>query len=147
MKWLAAIFTFVLISSYSLGAYAQEDVNCDDFDTKQEVMEFWFDNGYSATNDPHNLDGDRDGYPCEVTKGDYDEFISGGTPEETEEPGDERNFDNTDHTGNNGTTGNTGNAGEAMPDTASDHLAAILASAGLAAAGALLFFRRKKAQE
>ncbi len=31
-------------------------------------MEFWHSNGYSATNDPHDLDRDNDGLPCEVKK-------------------------------------------------------------------------------
>ncbi len=43
-------------------------------------MEFWHSNGYSATNDPHDLDRDNDGLPCEVKKGDYDQFLASKQP-------------------------------------------------------------------
>lgn len=42
-------------------------------------MEFWHSNGYSATNDPHDLDRDNDGLPCEV-KRDYDQFLASKQP-------------------------------------------------------------------
>lgn len=41
------------------------DMNCADFSSQSEVDEFWNDNDYSASNDPHNLDGESDGDPCE----------------------------------------------------------------------------------
>ncbi|MFJ5714200.1 hypothetical protein [Neobacillus sp. NPDC093127] len=48
---------------------------CHDFSNSRELMVFWYTNGYSATNDPYNLDNDKDGYPCKVTKESYDFFL------------------------------------------------------------------------
>jgi hypothetical protein len=41
------------------------DRNCSDFATQAEAQAFWDAKGYSASNDPHNLDGDGNGIPCE----------------------------------------------------------------------------------
>ncbi|WP_079477000.1 thermonuclease family protein [Marinococcus halophilus] len=41
------------------------DMDCADFSSQSEVEEFWDDNDYGANNDPHNLDGESDGDPCE----------------------------------------------------------------------------------
>ncbi|MGG1675926.1 excalibur calcium-binding domain-containing protein [Neobacillus sp. NRS-1170] len=74
------VLVTVLLAAILLGnqpkALAFTDMDCKDFSSKQAVMDFWYSNGYSASNDPHRLDGDNDGYPCEVTAGDYSSFIS-----------------------------------------------------------------------
>ncbi|PGK39822.1 cell wall anchor protein, partial [Bacillus anthracis] len=79
-KLLVSATAFTLLTvGYSSSAFAAKnpnDKNCGHFKNKQEVMEFWHNNGYSATNDPHDLDRDHDGLPCEVKKGDYDQFIA-----------------------------------------------------------------------
>lgn len=79
-KLLVSATAFTLLTvGYSSSAFAAKnpnDKNCGHFKNKQEVMEFWHSNGYSATNDPHDLDRDNDGLPCEVKKGDYDQFIA-----------------------------------------------------------------------
>ncbi|MCA9372703.1 thermonuclease family protein [Candidatus Woesebacteria bacterium] len=41
------------------------DYDCGDFSSKSEVMQFWNTCGFSASYDPHRLDGDNDGDPCE----------------------------------------------------------------------------------
>jgi LPXTG-motif cell wall-anchored protein len=121
-KWFAALLTFVLLSSmYSIGAQAQDTKNCGDFASKQEVMDFWYSNGYSATNDPHNLDGDADGYPCEVSKGEYESYISNKQ--------------------------GTGGTGGTLPNTASNNVQMMLMGAGIVAVGVVLLFRRKKLME
>nr|WP_223592736.1 excalibur calcium-binding domain-containing protein [Neobacillus bataviensis] len=70
----------MLLAALQLGnqpkALAFTDKDCKDFSSKQAVIEFWYSNGYSASNDPHRLDGDNDGYPCEVSAGDYSSFIA-----------------------------------------------------------------------
>jgi hypothetical protein len=71
----SVMFTaFLLVNQPKAQAFT--DKNCSDFSSKQAVMEFWYNNNYSATNDPHNLDGDNDGYPCEVSAGDYSSFTA-----------------------------------------------------------------------
>lgn len=83
-KLLASATAFTLLTvGYSSAAFAEKnpnDKNCSHFKNKQEVMEFWHSNGYSATNDPHDLDRDNDGLPCEVKKGDYDQFLASKQP-------------------------------------------------------------------
>jgi hypothetical protein len=39
--------------------------DCTDFATQQEAQDFWDRKGYSSTNDPHGLDPDGNGIPCE----------------------------------------------------------------------------------
>jgi glucan-binding YG repeat protein len=68
---------FVLLFGFSTNANAiSGDKDCGDFSSKQAVMDFWYNYGYSASYDPHDLDRDNDGYPCEVSKGDYDNYLS-----------------------------------------------------------------------
>ncbi|MDQ0427723.1 outer membrane biosynthesis protein TonB [Planomicrobium stackebrandtii] len=52
-------------------ALANSDKECGDFSTTEEVLAFWYENGYSADNDPHDLDVDNDGLPCEVSQSEY----------------------------------------------------------------------------
>lgn len=74
------------------------DRNCGDFNgDAQAVMQFWYDHGYSAENDPSNLDGDADGLPCEVTTEGWEDFVASqevkkeetATPEPEETEGSE----------------------------------------------------------
>ncbi|WP_396653865.1 excalibur calcium-binding domain-containing protein [Metabacillus litoralis] len=65
----------ILFSGFQV-THAQ-DMNCTDFtNDPQGLMDFWHSNGYSATNDPHDLDRDNDGLPCEVSQADYDEYVA-----------------------------------------------------------------------
>ncbi|RKN53553.1 excalibur calcium-binding domain-containing protein [Bacillus sp. S66] len=184
MKKLLASATAVtlLTVGYSSAAFAEKnpnDKNCGHFKNKQEVMEFWHSNGYSATNDPHDLDRDNDGLPCEVKKGDYNQFLASkqttkkdeNKPQEQtkQEPAKQENTKQENSKQNNQTTNNkqeqtkpqttaketkkntntvvkkeTRKQGEKLPNTASNGVTMMLASLGLALAGSVLMFRRKK---
>ncbi|WP_416809153.1 excalibur calcium-binding domain-containing protein [Bacillus thuringiensis] len=189
MKKLLASATAVtlLTVGYSSAAFAEKnpnDKNCSHFKNTQEVMEFWHSNGYSATNDPHDLDRDNDGLPCEVKKGDYDQFLASkqttkkdeNKPQEQtkqentkQEPAKQENNKQENSKQNNQTTNNkqeqtkpqttaketkkntnavvkkeTKKQGEKLPNTASNGVTMMLASLGLALAGSVLMFRRKK---
>lgn len=109
------------------GTFAEvNDKDCGDFSSHQEVMEFWYVNGYSAQYDPHRLDGDEDGLACEVSASEYENFVaskkSADAVEDVQEEAE----------------------GEKMPDTASSNPLMILVGASAAAVGSLLFFRRKR---
>jgi len=69
-----AVFAFFIFDAAKADAFTDKD--CKDFSSKQSVMEFWYSNGYSATNDPHRLDRDNDGLPCEVSSGEYHSYVS-----------------------------------------------------------------------
>ena len=63
-------------STSSSTPIVNSDKDCTDFASYDEVVEYWNKKGYSATNDPENLDGwgngvVDDGIPCEVPSG-YD---------------------------------------------------------------------------
>lgn len=173
-KLLVSATAFTLLTvGYNSSAFAEKnpnDKNCGNFSNKQEVMEFWHSNGYSATNDPHDLDRDNDGLPCEVKKGDYDKFLASKQTtnkdenKQQEQTKQENNKqDNTKQ--NNQSTNNkqeqtavketkkntstvakkdTKKQGEKLPNTASNSITMMLASLGLALAGSILMFRRKK---
>ncbi|PEX90566.1 excalibur calcium-binding domain-containing protein [Bacillus cereus] len=177
-KLLVSATAFTLLTvGYSSSAFAAKnpnDKNCGHFKNKQEVMEFWHSNGYSATNDPHDLDRDNDGLPCEVNKGDYDQFVASkqttkqeeNKPQENtkqentkQEPAKQENTkqepakqENTKPQTTNETKKDTNTAvktedkkqGEKLPNTASNGVTMMLASLGLAAIGSVLMFRRKK---
>ena len=170
-KLLASATAFTLLTvGYSSAAFAEKnpnDKNCSHFKNKQEVMEFWHSNGYSATNDPHDLDRDNDGLPCEVKKGDYDQFLASKQPTKKDEnkPQEQVKQENTKQEPvkqentqqNNQATTNkqeqtkqtavkaeTKKQGEKLPNTASNGVTMMLASAGLVLAGSILIFLRKK---
>ncbi|MGO1059771.1 excalibur calcium-binding domain-containing protein [Planococcus sp. FY231025] len=128
-KTVLAGSMFLMMFTGASGAYAETtDKDCADFSSREEMMQFWYSNGYSAINDPHRLDGDGDGLACEVSKSEYDAFVAAQT-------GD----------ANGGTTpGEETAEGEKLPATASSNPLIILIGAGAAAAGSLLLFRRKR---
>ncbi|ANU16406.1 cell surface protein [Planococcus maritimus] len=128
-KGITGIFMgslLVMSASLNVAADEHDDKNCDDFSSHEEVMEFWYTNGYSAENDPHDLDRDNDGLACEVSQSEYDDYVAsqeaaGSDDEAVEEE-----------------------EGAALPDTASNGPLMMLFGAGVAGAGSLLLFRRKK---
>lgn len=91
-------------------------------------MAFWYENGYSASNDPHGLDRDNDGLACEVSQSEYDNYVAS---QETDDSSDEA------------ATEEETEEGAALPNTASNGPLMMLFGAGLAGAGSLLLFRRK----
>jgi hypothetical protein len=67
-------------------AATRNDKDCSDFASYDEVVTYWNSKGYSATNDPENLDGwgngnVDDGIPCEAPSG-YDKTKINNSPEQ-----------------------------------------------------------------
>lgn len=129
-KGIAGIlFGSLLFIATTLSVGAEVDRDCGDFANNDEVMAFWYENGYSAENDPHDLDRDNDGLACEVSQGEYDNYVAsqdGENAVDDEEEGTENEEE-----------------GAALPDTASNGPLMMLFGAGVAGAGSLLLFRRK----
>ncbi|EJP84682.1 excalibur calcium-binding domain-containing protein [Bacillus cereus] len=72
-KLLASATAFTLLTiGYSSAAFAakspNDTKNCEHFKSQQEAQAFWDQNGYGVGNDPHRLDNDKDGVPCENYK-------------------------------------------------------------------------------
>ncbi|AUD13182.1 cell surface protein [Planococcus sp. MB-3u-03] len=126
-------FTFSDGASLNVAADEHDDKNCDDFSSHEEVMEFWYTNGYSAENDPHDLDRDNDGLACEVSQSEYDDYVASqeAAGSNDEASGDQEEAVEEDE------------EGAALPDTASNGPLMMLFGAGIAGAGSLLLFRRK----
>lgn len=175
-KLLVSASAFALLTvGYNSAAYAEQNPNdkdCKHFGSKQEVMEFWYNNGYSASNDPHDLDRDNDGLPCEVKKGDYDQFVASKQKdkeeakkkaEETAKTEQEKKQESTKpepvkqenkqeatkqqpakQENKQTTTKEIKKQGEKLPNTASNGVTMMLTSLGLALVGSVLMFRRKK---
>ena len=94
-KWFASIATSLLLAtSITTVASADEsnDKDCGDFGTYDEVVAYWNEKGYTATNDPENLDGRGksvdDGIPCEQPSG-YDTSKINGLAVKEEEPAEQ----------------------------------------------------------
>ena len=135
-KLVGVVFGSFLIFGSALNVGAVEnDRDCGDF-ADGEAQVFWDENGYSAENDPHRLDADSDGVPCE---GDSETTESGVVEENISD-------DSTDETATEEETATEDDSeeGAALPNTASNGPLMMLFGAGLAGAGSLLLFRRKK---
>lgn len=134
-KLVGVIFGSFLILSSAVTVGAEEDTkNCGDFEGDGAVA-FWYENGYTAENDPHNLDGDSDGLPCETTQSEYDSYVA-----------TQKSDDSSDETATEeeiATEKDETEEGAALPKTASNGPLMMLFGAGLAGAGSLLLFRRK----
>jgi LPXTG-motif cell wall-anchored protein len=177
MKKLLASATAVtlLTVGYSSSAFAakspNDTKNCGHFKSQQDAQAFWDQNGYGVGNDPHRLDNDKDGIPCEDYK--YPQNTNTTTEnKETTKPQEQTKQENTKQENskqNNQTTNNkqeqtkpqtttketkkdtntavkkeTKKQGEKLPNTASNGVTMMLTSLGLALAGSVLMFRRKK---
>ncbi|MGN1400424.1 MAG: excalibur calcium-binding domain-containing protein [Bacillus sp. (in: firmicutes)] len=140
-KWFAGICALgFLLAGQSAYVFAEEDRNCGDFSSKEEVMEFWYENGYSADNDPHDLDRDSDGLPCETSQSEYNAYVASKEDESNDEPASDSNSG----TGSDQGAGNT--EGEVLPDTATDNVSMIAIGAMIAAAGGILVLRKNKSK-
>lgn len=117
----------VLGSALNVGA-VENDRDCGDFSSHEEVMAFWYENGYNANNDPHDLDRDNDGLACEVSQSEYDNYVASQEADDSSD--DAATEEDTEE-------------GAALPNTASNGPLMMLFGAGLAGAGSLLLFRRK----
>ena len=134
-KGIAGIFMgsfLVMGASLNVAADEHVDKDCGDFANHEEVMEFWYTNGYSAENDPHDLDRDNDGLACEVSQSEYDDYVASqeAAGSDDEASGDQEEAVEEEE-------------GAALPDTASNGPLMMLFGAGIAGAGSLLLFRRK----
>ncbi|WHZ02796.1 YHYH domain-containing protein [Neobacillus sp. YX16] len=84
-------------SSTSSGAtIVNTEKDCTDFASYDEVVEYWNKKGYSATNDPENLDGwgngvVDDGIPCEVPSG-YDKTKINNSAEQIQHKQEEQDL-------------------------------------------------------
>lgn len=135
-KGIAGIFMgsfLVMGASLNVAADEHVDKDCGDFANHEEVMEFWYTNGYSAENDPHDLDRDNDGLACEVSQSEYDDYVASqeAAGSDDEASGDQEEAVEEEE------------EGAALPDTASNGPLMMLFGAGIAGAGSLLLFRRK----
>ncbi|QHJ72168.1 LPXTG cell wall anchor domain-containing protein [Planococcus halotolerans] len=134
-KGLAGILTGSILfigTTFSVAADEHIDKDCGDFADHNEVMAFWYENGYSAENDPHDLDRDNDGLACEVSQSEYDNYVAS---QEEDDSAEEEQDENAAE--------NESEEGAALPDTASNGPLMMLFGAGVAGAGSLLLFRRK----
>ena len=127
-----------LLAGQSTFVFAEDDRNCDDFSNKEEVMAFWYENGYDANNDPHDLDRDNDGLPCETSKGEYDAYVA------SREDKDDEAGATDSQSGSDSEENQT--EGEALPDTATDNIGMMTLGAALAAAGGILALRKTKSK-
>lgn len=121
-------------TTFSVAADNHIDKDCGDFANHEEVMAFWYENGYSADNDPHDLDRDNDGLACEVSQSEYDNYVASQENDDSEEAASDDQEEAVEE---------SDEEGAALPDTASNGPLMMLFGAGIAGAGALLLFRRK----
>ncbi len=128
-KWFVTFTSAALIGFGGMSAahadHEEGTVNCGDFETGQEVWEFWESHDYSSENDPEGLDGDSDGVPCESltldagleqTFLDHDAAMTGengengnGEGEETEETNNNGNNEEAEENHNNDNNNNDHN--------------------------------------
>ncbi|PYZ94823.1 hypothetical protein CR194_04660 [Salipaludibacillus keqinensis] len=98
-KWVIGITSLAFVSlggmSTVMADHEEGTVNCGDFDTGEEVYEFWTSHGYNSENDPERLDGDSDGVPCEsLTSSMESEFLAYESGEDSATE-DESNYDDS----------------------------------------------------
>ncbi|WP_432694448.1 LPXTG cell wall anchor domain-containing protein (plasmid) [Priestia aryabhattai] len=165
---LAAALTFGGIGTVATTASAESnglDKDCSDFKGQpyQAVVDYWNSKGYTATNDPERLDGwgnkVDDGIPCEAPS-DYDTSKINGigkkeeaTSEETnkeetteEQPAKEETATKEDNSSSEQKTTSDKKEGEELPETASNNPLGVAAGLAVAAAGVVLFTRRKNSK-
>ncbi|WP_144646794.1 MULTISPECIES: LPXTG cell wall anchor domain-containing protein [Priestia] len=170
---LAAALTFGGIGTVATTASAESnglDKDCSDFKGKpyQEVVDYWNSKGYTATNDPERLDGwgnkVDDGIPCEAPS-DYDTSKINGigkkeeatseetTKEETtteqtteEQPAKEETATKEDNSSSEQKATSDKKEGEELPETASNNPLGLAAGLAVAAAGVVVFTRRKNSK-
>ncbi|WP_110927239.1 LPXTG cell wall anchor domain-containing protein [Bacillus massiliglaciei] len=134
-KWFVSVFTIAfLLAGQNSSVFAATDQDCGEFSSHEDVMAFWYDNGYSAENDPHDLDRDDDGLPCEVDSDEYDNYVASREDASSESTDDSSPTTDTDS--------EEASEGEELPDTATDSIAMMAIGAALLTAGGYLILRR-----
>lgn len=148
-KWVIGFLAMAIVSLGGMSttlANHSGDANCGEFSSGEEVYEFWTSHGYSANNDPDDLDRENDGRPCEsLTENMVDQFAAyesdvAGTNDDatTEEEATEEEA--------TGTEEGSEEEGDALPVTATSYPTMMLGGLLAAGAGALVLFRRKATQ-
>ncbi|MEH7342165.1 LPXTG cell wall anchor domain-containing protein [Priestia megaterium] len=168
---LAAALTFGGIGTVATTASAESnglDKDCSDFSSYDEVVNYWNSKGYTATNDPERLDGwgnkVDDGIPCEAPSGYDTSKINGiakkeeSTSEETtkeettteqtteEQPAKEETATKEDNSSSDQKATSDKKEGEELPETASNNPLGVAAGLAVAAAGVVVFTRRKNSK-
>lgn len=161
-KWIIGITSVAFVSLGGMAAVSADHeegtINCSNFDTGEEVYEFWTSHGYHSENDPERLDGDSDGVPCEsLTSSMESEFLAyeaeqasseeEATEEEaTEEEATEEEADDESADESAAGSEESSDEGDALPATATSYPTMILLSLLTAGASAFILIRRKVAQ-
>ncbi|MFP7254134.1 LPXTG cell wall anchor domain-containing protein [Terribacillus goriensis] len=160
-KIISGFFVLVLlVVGFGGSVSAADDKNCPDFNGDADaIAKFWVDNNYSASNDPHDLDRDGDGLPCEADQAAIDKYKA-QTQTDTEANTEEEDNNATAASANDDSDGSTmtdessasteneeaasAQQGEELPKTATNTGVLMLVSGGLAAAGLVTLFFNKK---
>lgn len=136
---MAVALTFGGIGTVATTASAESnclDKDCSDFSSYDEVVNYWNSKGYTATNDPERLDGwgnkVDDGIPCEAPSG-YDTSKINGIAKKEESTSEQK-----------ATSGKK--EGEELPETVSNNPLGVAAGLAVAAAGVVVFTRRKNSK-
>ncbi|UOQ45928.1 LPXTG cell wall anchor domain-containing protein [Halobacillus salinarum] len=136
----AGVMFFGILAGGNQAVHADSDKNCDDFSNHDAVMEFWYDNGYDENNDPHGLDGDNDGLPCEVSSDAWNSFVA------DKEDSNSDDGTTSDEDSSAADTNESMDEGGELPDTATNNPLMMIIGLGVIAVGGSFFIRRKQAQ-
>lgn len=174
-KFITGFFVLVLLVVGFGGNVSAADKNCGDFNGDADaIAKFWVDNGYSASNDPHDLDRDSDGLPCEADQAAIDKYKAQKAEQEADAEEDNNETaastnDDSDHStqtkeessvseSDSSTNSSSESAsaakedgeevsaqqGEELPKTATNNGALMMLSLGLVVAGILTLVLKKK---
>ncbi|WP_409305211.1 LPXTG cell wall anchor domain-containing protein [Peribacillus sp. SCS-155] len=140
----ASVLAFAFLFVGYANASAETDRDCGEFSSNEAVMDFWYANGYSADDDPHDLDRDSDGLPCEVSQGEYDQFVASQQNEDNTTDSDSESSTGAADTSGEDNTASGDSSGEELPDTATNSVMMIGLGALLLFAGTILVFQKKQ---
>ncbi|MCP3031746.1 LPXTG cell wall anchor domain-containing protein [Halobacillus sp. A1] len=153
-------FAGIFLGSGVAFAEHSDNKNCDDFETGEEVMDFWESHDYNEDNDPDGLDRDKDGQPCEeLTDGVYDGSDSEDSEESSEDTATEESDEDSEEDTSSeeessedadeaaGSDGDDSDSAEEeggeLPDTATNSPFMMMMGALFVGAGGLLLIRKK----
>ncbi|MFP7492726.1 excalibur calcium-binding domain-containing protein [Terribacillus saccharophilus] len=161
-KFISGFFVLVLlVVGFGGSVSAADDKNCPDFNGDADaIAKFWVDNNYSASNDPHGLDRDNDGLPCEADQAAIDKYKDQTQTDTEANTAEEEDNNDTAASANDDSDGSTttdessasteseeaasAQQGEELPKTATNTGVLMLISGGLAAAGLVTLVINKK---
>jgi len=158
-KFISGFFVLVLlVVGFGGSVSAADDKNCGDFNGDADaIAKFWVDNNYSASNDPHGLDRDNDGLPCEADQAAIDKYkAQRDTEADTAEEDENDTAASTNDDSDESTTTDESSAskesveaaseqqGEELPKTATNTGVMMLVSGGLVAVGLITLVINKK---